>query len=157
MPMLKLTLPLLLKLTPIGADMATVMGTGTLIEVTAMDVGTEKGALMPNPMVTTDTVITVTVLDTDMAITVITWASEALMPMPTLMLTMVTGPVTVTAILITVTDMAIIWVNEALMLMPNLMPMATIPAITDIPIVMAMAVTMAVTGAKLTDHFPYQP
>merc|ERR1711997_669543 len=95
------------------------------------------------------------VLDTDMAITVITWANEA--PMLTLMLTMVTGPVTVTAILITVTDMAIIWANEALMLMPNLMPMATIPAITDIPIVMAMAVTMAVTGAKLTDHFSYLP
>merc|ERR1719266_429331 len=69
------------------------------------------------------------------------------------MLTMDTGPGTVTDILITVTDMAIIWANEVLTLMPNLMPMATIPAIMDIPIVTAMAVTMAVTGAKLTDHF----
>merc|ERR1719273_2578125 len=43
--------------------------------------------------------------------------------------------------------------KEVLMLMPKLMPMVIIPAIMDIPIAMAMAVTMAVTGAKLTDHF----
>merc|ERR1712156_450838 len=121
------------------------MATGTLMEVMATDIGMEKGVLMLNlALMGTLTMVT------DMAIT---WVSEALMPMLTPNLTMDTGPVTVTDILITVTDMAIIWANEVLTLMPNLMPMATIPAITDIPIVMAMAVTMAVTGAKLTDHF----
>merc|ERR1712156_1377205 len=117
------------------------MATGTLMEVMATDIGMEKGVLMLNlALMGTLTMVT------DMAIT---WVSEALMPMLTPNLTMDTGPVTVTDILITVTDMAIIWANEVLTLMPNLMPMATIPAITDIPIVTAMAVT----GAKLTDHF----
>merc|ERR1711948_217110 len=130
---------------------------GTLMEVMATDIGTEKEVLMLNqalmPMLTMVTGVTGTAtltMVTDMAIT---WVSEALMPKLTPNLTMVTGPVMVTDILIMVTDMAIIWANEVLMLMPNLMPMATIPAITDIPIAMAMAGTMAVTGAKLTDHF----
>merc|ERR1719225_1090596 len=101
-------------------------------------------------MVTGVTGMATLTMVTDMAIT---WVSEALMPMLMPNLTTDTGLVTVTDILIMVMDMAIIWANEVLTLMPKLMPMVTIPAITDIPIVTVMAVTMAVTGAKLTDHF----
>merc|ERR1711948_223066 len=127
------------------------MGMGTHMEVMATDIGTEKGVLMLNLALTPMLIMVTGVMGTatltmvtDMAIT---WVSEALMPMLMPNLTMDTG--LVTDILIMVTDMAIIWANEV----PKLMPMVTIPAITGIPIVMAMAVTMAVTGAKLTDHF----
>merc|ERR1712039_454373 len=93
LPMLKLTLPLLLKLTLTMVIM--VMATGTLMEVMATDIGTEKEVLMLNqalmPMLTMVTMVT------DMAIT---WVSEALMPKLTPNLTMVTGPVMVTDILI---------------------------------------------------------
>merc|ERR1711948_10403 len=124
------------------------MGMGTHMEVMATDIGTEKGVLMLNLALTPMLIMVTGVMGTatltmvtDMAIT---WVSEALMPMLMPNLTMDTG--LVTDILIMVTDMAIIWANEVLTLMPKLMPMVTIPAITGIPIVMAMAVTMAVTG-----------
>merc|ERR1712051_508124 len=135
----------ILRLTPMPKQMpitvmvmVTVTGTLMVTDHTIM----ERGALMPNLMVTTAT-------DTDMVtltivvIMVISLASEALMLMLTPMLML-----TITVILLTVMDpftvmvtththpvtMVTTWASVALMnnldLILNLMPMVTIPAIT---------------------------
>merc|ERR1712210_387761 len=122
----------------------------------------ERGALMPNLMVTT-------AMDTDMVtlttvvIMVISLASEALMLTPMLMLT-------ITVILLTVWDpftvmvtthmhpltMVATWASVALMnnldLILNLMPMVTIPAITVDGDTVDMVDTADIIEAKLTDQ-----
>merc|ERR1711934_215745 len=124
----------------------------------------ERGALMPNLMVTT-------AMDTDMVtltivvIMVISLASEALMLMLTPMLML-----TITVILLTVMDpftvmvtthmhpvtMVTTWASVALKknldLILNRMPMVTILAITVDGDTVDIVDTADITGAKLTDQ-----
>merc|ERR1712037_131594 len=157
----------ILRLTPMPKQMpitvmVMVMVTDTLMvtDHTIM----ERGALMPNLMVTTAMLMDMDMVTlTIVVIMVISLANEVLMPMLMLMLT-------ITVILLTVWDpftvmvttpmhpvtMVTTWASVALKknldLILNLMPMVTIPAITVDGDTVDTVDTADITGAKLTDQ-----
>merc|ERR1712051_48604 len=157
----------ILRLTPMPKQMPiTVMGMVMVTDTLMVTDHTimERGALMPNLMVTTAMLMDMDMVTlTIVVIMVISLANEVLMPMLMLMLT-------ITVILLTVWDpftvmvttpmhpvtMVTTWASVALKknldLILNLMPMVTIPAITVDGDTVDMVDTVDITGAKLTDQ-----
>merc|ERR1719330_2164578 len=122
----------------------------------------ERGALMPNLMVTTAMDMDMVTLTT-VVIMVISLANEALMLTPMLMLTIMVILLTVwDPFMVMVTThmhpltMVATWASVALKknldLILNLMPMVTIPAITVDGDTVDTVDTADITGAKLTDQ-----